>query len=412
MCNMDSNSTRAVLALSVCAATMGLSIPATGASSLVGPASIPAGPVEITPMVGFDTKYRDNIYLQEDNTTDSWIFVARPSVNAALQERENRYELDYRGEAGWYDESSNNDDNDYFDNTFRGSSHMEFTERWILDLYAQWASLHEERGTGLSEGVVGEAIPENVEYEQADVGGSLQLGADGAARLQFRAGYMDREYQNFEEITRTRDRDETTLGLTFFYPIAPKTDLLAEYEYKDISYPNPFDDAPPLDSDENFFMVGAQWEMTPNSTSTGKLGYIDKSFDDSERDDWDGLGWSLELRMQPRVQDTVLVSTSRQPEETTREGNFADRKNIAVTWTHQWSDRVYSVLGTLYAREEYEDSFNDRDDDIYNVSVRGGYQFRRWVNFFAEYQYDEKDSNVDTLSYEDNTFILGVDFSL
>jgi hypothetical protein len=410
MCNRDFSSTTAALAFG--AAAIGLSMPASAAVNKVGPASIPAGPFEVTPLLGFQTKYRDNIYLQEDNTTDSWIFVARPSLSAVARDRQNLYSLEYQGEAGWYDESSSRDDNDYFDNTFSGNAHMEFSERRIVELYTKYAMLHEERGTGLTEGEVGQLVDENVEYDQTEVGGSFQLGANDHARLELRAGYMEREYQNFEDITRTRDRDETTLGTTFFYPIAPKTDLLAEYTYRDIDYPNPFEVDPPLDSEENFFMVGAQWEMTPNSTSTGKLGYIDKSFDDSARDDWDGLGWSLELRMQPRVQDTVVVSTQRKPEETTREGNFADQANLSVKWTHQWSDRVYSILGTYYARDKYEDSFNDRDDDIYNVSVRGGYQFRRWVSLYGEYRYDEKDSNVDTLSYEDNTFIIGVEFSL
>jgi len=379
----------------------------------VGPASIGAGPAAITPVVSFESKYRDNIYLQENNPTDSWIFVARPAVNAALQERENRYELDYKGEAGWYQENSSDDKNDYFDNTFSGNAHMELSARWIVDAYASWAALHEERGTGLTEGLVGEFVDKNVKYDQSDVGGSLQWGSNsGGGRIVFNAGYMDRQYQNFEELTRTRDRDETTLGTTFFYPVAPKTDLLAEYEYKDIHYPNPFEDGPPLDSDENSLMVGAQWEMTPNLKSTARVGYVDKNFDDSEREDWDGVGWSVELWMQPRVQDTVVVRTSRRPEETTREGNFINRAEVSTAWTHNWSDRVYTELGALYGQDEYEDSFDHRKDDIYNLSLRSGYQFRRWANIYVSYSWDDKDSNAPNLSYTDNTYVLGVDFSL
>lgn len=409
MCNTESRSTAAAL---VFAATCVLAPSTFAAVPDAGPASVFAGPVAITPTTGFETKYRDNIYRQENNTTDSWIFVARPAVNATLQDRENRYEFDYKGEAGWYKESSNDNDNDYFDNTFSGSAYMEFSERQILDLFASWASLHEERGTGLTEGEIGQLIDENVEYDQTDVGGSFQYGANDNARLRFRASYMDREYQNFEEQTRTRDREATTLGTTFFYPVAPKTDLLADLTYKDIEYPNPFDDAPPLDSEETSLLAGAQWEMSPNLKSTAKVGWVDKNFDNSNREDWDGVGWSLELWMRPRVQDTIVLQTRRKPEETTREGNFINRWDASARWTHQWSDRVYTVVGALYGQDEYEDSFNDRDDDIYNFSLRSGYQFRRWASFYASYMYDERDSNVENLSYDDNTFILGVDLSL
>lgn len=412
MCNTDYSSTRANVVLLVLVASAGLPITALAAANQVGPASIYAGPVAITPTTGFETKYRDNIYLQDSDKTDSWIFLARPEVRASLQDRENTYELGYRGEAAWYRESSSRDDNDYFDHTFSGRANMEFTERRILELTASWAALHEERGTGLTEGAASRLIDENVRYDQTDVGGSFQFGANDTARLQFRTSYMDRQYQNFEQITRTRDRDEITLGTTFFYPVAPKTDLLADLAYKDISYPNPFEEQPELDSAETSAMVGAQWEMTPNLKSTGRIGYIDKDFDDSGREDWDGVGWSLELWMQPRVQDTVVLQTRRQPEETTREGNFINRWDVSAAWTHQWSDRVYTRLGALYGQDDYEQSFNNREDDIYNVSLRSGYQFRRWASFYASYSYDEKDSSANDLSYEDNTFILGVDLSL
>lgn len=412
MCNTDNRLTPAALALLVSVASGSVCSTASAATTQVGPASIFAGPVAITPTTGFETRYRDNIYLQENNTTDSWIFLARPAVTAALQDRENRYELGYQGEAAWYQESSNDNDNDYFDNTFSGNAHMEFSERRILKLFASWAALHEERGTGLTEGVVGQAIDENVEYDQTDVGGSFQFGAASAARLQFRADYMDREYQNFKDLTRTRDRDETTVGSTFFYPVAPKTDLLVDLAYKDIGYPNPFDDDAPLDSEETSLMAGAEWEMTPNLKSGARVGYIDKNFDDSGRQDWNGVGWTVDLWMRPRVHDTVEVQTGRRPEETTREGNFVNRWDVSAAWTHQWSDRVYTRLGALYGQDEYEDALNGREDDIYNASLRTGYQFRRWANVYASYSYDEKDSNINSLSYEDNTFIIGVDLSL
>jgi hypothetical protein len=81
-----------------------------------------------------------------------------------------------------------------------------------------------------------------------------------------------------------------------------------------------------LDSDEQSFLVGAQWEINPNMTSTAKIGYVEKNFDDSARKDWNGLGWSLDLWMQPRDQDTIIVVTTQSPEETTLQGDFIRRE--------------------------------------------------------------------------------------
>ncbi len=382
------------------------------AQTALDPAVINAGPFALTPTVGFETKHRDNIYLQQRDPTDSWIYLTRPELNAALQDRENIYQLNYKGEAAWYEVSRHNDRNDYFDNTFSGDAHIELSDRWITEGYASWAALHEDRGTGLSEGLIGQVLPEPVEYDQSDVGGSLQYGTEGVARLLVRAGYMDREYTNFKEQTRTRDRDETSLGSTFFYPLAPKTSLLADYTYKQIHYPNPFETAPELDSDENSLLVGARWEITPNLISTAKAGYVDKDFESSERQDWDGLGWSVDLLMQPREQDTIVIESSRAPEETTLQGDFIKRSAVSTMWTHSWSDRVYTEIGGLYGEDVYEQSINDRKENIANVSFTVGYLFRRWINVYAGYRYDDKGSNAPDLSYNDNTFNVGVDFSL
>lgn len=389
--------------------------PAAGsavAQTALDPAVIHAGPVALTPTAGFETKYRDNIYLQQRNPTDSWIYTARPALNAALQDRENRYQLDYKGEAAWYEVNRHDDRNDYFDNTFSGDAHVELSDRWTTEGHAGWASLHEDRGTGLSEGLIGTVLPEPVEYDQTDVGGLLQYGTRGIARLELRAGYMDRVYRNFKEVTRPRDRDETSLGSTFFYPLAPKTSLLADYTYKHIHYPNPFATVPELDSDENTLLLGARWEITPNLVSTAKAGYVDKDFESSQRQDWDGLGWSVDLLMQPREQDSVVVQSSRAPEETTLQGDFIKRSAVSVMWTHDWSDRVYTELGGLYGQDVYEQSSDDRKDDISDLSVTLGYLFRRWVNIQAGYRYDDKGSNAPNLSYTDNVFILGVELSL
>ena len=385
---------------------------ALAAAPPVGPAVVNAGPVAITPTAGTEMKYRTNIYLQDDNEVDSWIYLLRPGLNATLQDRENIYQLDYRGEAAWYEEDSHGDENNYFDSTFSGSGHMEFTDRWMAELAASWAALHEDRGTGLSEGAIGQFLPKPIRYDQSDAGGSLQYGAEGNSRLLLHADYMDREYQNFRELTRSRDRDETSVAVTFFYPVAPKTDVLLEYAYKDIGYPNHFADIPALDSEENSLWGGAEWEITPNMTSTARLGYVDKDFEESGRRDWDGIGWSVSLALRPRDQDTVLLQTSRAPEETSLQGDFIKRSEALARWTHDWTDRVYSQVSVMYGQDEYEQSIDNRDDDVYNAAFKVGYAFRRWANVYVGYGYDEKDSSEDGLSYEDNIFMVGVELSL
>ena len=405
------NSARRILTLPLVAFALGMPGHAAWAAEPSGPASVYAGPVAITPTLGMDLVWRDNIYLQDGSETDSWIFTARPVVTARVQDRDNTYQLTYTGKTSRYKEDSSNDRNNFFDHALRANASIFMVDRWKANAYAGYAWLHEDRGTGLTEGDIGDAISKPVEYEQADVGGLVGYDS-GIGRLELSGSVMERRYQNFQDLTRSRDRDEYTLGATFFYPIAPKTDIFLDYLYKDISYPNPFEQIPPLDSQENSLQAGVEWEITPNLKSSAQAGYIDKSFDDSARRDWDGIGWSLQLWMQPREQDTIVVTGRRAPDETTLQGDFIKRESLTVDWTHNWSDRVKTSLSGTYGRDTYEGSLNDREDDIYNVTVRASYQFRRWASFFTSYAWDEKDSNADNLSYTGQTVIFGVDLSL
>ena len=385
--------------------------PALSAANETGPAFIASGPVAITPTLGTEVKYSDNIYLQENDKTESWIYLLRPEVNARVQDRDNIYQMDYKGEAGWYQEDSSNNRNDYFDNTFSGDVYILPAERWILTGYVSWAMLHEDRGTGVTEGQIGQAISKPVRYDDTGVGGGVEYGS-GIGRLALTADYLDREYQNFKQFTRSRDVEETRFGVKFFYPIAPRTDIFLDYRYGDFSYPNPFEQLPQLDSKEHTLQAGVEWEITPNLTSSAQIGYTEKNFDAPERDDWDGITWILSLEMQPTEIDTVSITGTKAPEETSLQGDFINRESLTTTWKHDWSDRVSTDLSGSVARERYEGSINDRDDYIYNVTARANYEFRRWCITYVSYSWNDKDSNADNLSYTENAFMIGVDLSL
>jgi polysaccharide biosynthesis protein VpsM len=379
-----------------------------------GPASFDIGTMAVTPTLGMHAKYRDNIYLQDKDPTSSWIYRLSPAILGQIQDRDNIYQLRYRGEAGWYDEDSRNNRNNYFDHFINASAKLHLAERWLATADASWAQLHEDRGTGLTEGDIGTTITEPLEYDKTRIGGSLQYGAgSGSARVKVNGSYSEKEYQNFRDVTRNRNLDTTRLGTTFFYPIGPRTDTFLEYRYKKSDYPNQIAGARSLDSDQNAALIGLEWEVTPDLTrSSVRVGWQRKSFDEPSRNDNSSFTWALSLWMSPTDRDTVFVQGSGAPDETALVGDYINRNRLLVNWTHNWSDRVHSVLGASYGRDQYENTLNDREDDIYTGSIRVAYQFRRWASIFSSYEYAQKDSSSPGLDYTDHIFQLGIDLSL
>ena len=41
-----------------------------------------------------------------------------------------------------------------------------------------------------------------------------------------------------------------------------------------------------------------------------------------------------------------------------------------------------------------------------SLGLKVGYRFRRWLTFGAEYNYIERDSNIDTSDYDKNRYFL------
>ena len=277
----------------------------------IDPGSVKAGAFQITPQLTLDTKFDDNIFKSSDGEEDDVIFLINPSIEAVAKERNNEYSVALDLVEGIYEDSG---DDDFTDWTADGDAHVEFNARNIIDLYAGFHSLHEDRGSGFSEGTLVLSIDEPDEYEDIIAGGAYTFGsAESKGRLKLAADYLDKDYTNHEPDTDTRDRENTTGTGTFFWKIAPKTDILAEIRYMEVEYNTPFTDGTPqLDSDETYYLVGVTWEATGKTTGTIKLGTVDKDFDDDARDDFDGeFSWDADVLWVPQEHHAFNFGAAR-----------------------------------------------------------------------------------------------------
>ena len=131
-------------------------VPLVSAAS--APGSVAAGPFEVTPTLGVEAKNRSNIYRRPTGETSATIYRLTPAIEFLAQERVNTYSLSYSGDYGYYQNEDPGETNDYLDHRGDPEAHIEPTSRWAIDIDAGWGDIHEDRGTGLSEGAVGQGI--------------------------------------------------------------------------------------------------------------------------------------------------------------------------------------------------------------------------------------------------------------
>lgn len=374
----------------------------------IEPASVAVGEMDLVPTMNLQVGYDDNILSANTNEISSMVTVLSPSVQLIAEQGLNAYRMSYTLSKGVFENSS---DDNYLDHNLAFDAHLEFDSRNKLDLRADYNRGHEARGTGLSaNNGVANAVTEPLEYDTRAVSFNYQFGGDDATgRLEFYGELLDREYNNFRNITEGRDNQERIAGGIFFYRIAPKTSLLFEARNKDVDYDL---STSTLDSNTWRYYVGATWESTAKTTGTVKIGHYDKDFDSTTRQGDDGVSWEASVQWAPKTYSVIDFTTGQEDKETNGTGNFINSESVALNWNHGWNDFVSTDLGISHSTDTYEGDANGREDTTKSYSAGFNYDMRRWLSLGLSYTYNDTSSNVTGVSYDKNVIFLTVDASL
>ena len=374
------------------------------------PANLELGPVYFTPTLDLETFYTDNLWLTDTDEKDTWATVVTPRLEAWMQYGPSEYSLSFEAKDSTYLDSG---DDDYTDYTTKADIHQEFNVRNTLNLFGEYYDGHEDRGTGLIEGGTSLITDKPVEYELTTFGGDYTYGSlESQGRVKLAAKSAEYDYQNYRDFTRFYDRTEDTLAGTFYWKVAPRTDALIETRYINNDYDkrDPSDSFGSLTSDEMNYLLGVEWQATGKTSGHVKLGMYDRDYDSGARKDEDGFLWEVGVLYEPRTYSSFDLKTRRYYQETTGLGNAINTEEITLAWNHQWNDRSSTGLTLGAGVDDYEGS--NRKDDNYGVEARYDYAFRRWMDLGAGYRYEDRDSDLNFFSYNENVFFLEAKLSL
>lgn len=373
---------------------------ATTAAQRAG--GIPMGPITAYPSIGFGLKHDDNLFSTPTNATSDTIQIYRPEVRFEAKQAANTYSLLAGATLGRYNTSTADNYDDYYLN---GLANLDLTTRLRANLKADYIEGHDPRG---STNNAISATPDR--WRQTYLGAIASYGARGAqGRVDFELGKLSRDYINNRSVTFASDRENTDVGATFFWRIAPKTSLLLQAKHTEIDYQS---SASTLDSKENRLLGGLTWEATAKTTGIFKLGMVNKDFSDPARGSTTSPSYEGAIRWSPLTYSIVDFNLSKMPAETTGGvGDFIDKTITGALWSHQWTSRITTAASASYVTDNYKGSI-DRKDKIQNFGLKATYSMRRWLNFGADYTYTNRDSNDNLFDFKRNTIMLFVNATL
>jgi hypothetical protein len=384
--------------------------------------SIDLGGFELVPSVTTSLLYDDNLASSNTNKISSFASIIAPQLILLNNFGANQLQFGYRLNRGDYFSSSQDNYTDHF---LSASLDMELNSRNRFETSLEFEDGHAARGTGFSNGA-GAALSSPDQYKEKEFDLVYSYGALAAnARIDFQLNLQDLDYDKNvistvndageteqEDSYRIRDRSRNEIGGIFYYSIASATDLLVELSQTNIDYDVATDPLLPLDSSERAALVGLKWETTAATTGYAKIGLQRKEFDVSARGDFSGIKWRAGIIWQPYERSMFKLDTNGGTSETNGEGNFIRRKDIAVSWQHEWLDRFSTEVGISYGRDSYDADIDVRKDNISDLNLDAVYQFKRWMTVRGGYQFEKRNSNREAIDYDSNVFRITVSITL
>lgn len=365
---------------------------------------IQAGPMTVYPSLAVSLRHDDNIF-QTANETKSWLTVIAPQVKVEASSASGiKFGADLAVEDGRYKDSGNDD---YTDQRYALYGELAGSSMG-LKLRAEMAKLHDPRSPD-SVGGLTQAKPN--EYDNNSIAGVFAIGAPSSqGRIEFEAGLTDKEYTNNRAVTRTADRETTDAGVTFYWRIQPKTQLLLQAKQSEIDYdvdrptPTTFN----LDSKEQRYYAGVKWDATAKTSGTAKVGRLKKDFDAATLKDFSGGSWDIGINWAPLTYSTVQFTSSKQTSESSGTGNALLTKAHQVSWTHEWTSRIQSQLMLGRSDTEYLDAIPSREDRTTTSGIKLNYAMRYWLALAAEYTHTDRNSSQSAFDYKRNLLMFTV----
>ncbi len=362
--------------------------------------------VDLLPALNTGFKHDDNITRVADNKLSSWIFTIAPSVKATLLDGTNSYTMTAAVKDAVYF-SSNPDE--YTDGYWEGEAKFSADEAQKFSVKANRSWLHEDRGTGISEGR-GNLQSAVTKYNSTKTDFDYEYGSDGSrGKLKLNGRLYSKEFENFRDVTVYRDYDYYLGGAGFFYQMEGSYSLFIEANQANIQYAkvDPSGDRNSLDTN---YRAGVEWEISSVTTGTVKAGYQDKNFDLLAREDFHGFAWEAILLWQPLTYSGFDIATGRRAKDVDSVavvGDYIVETTYGLGWNHEWSELWSTKLAYEFQTNEY--NITDRKDIARVATVELNGDLLRWMKVKGFFNHEIRTSNAIGFGYDRN--VVGIEFN-
>lgn len=358
------------------------------------------GAFRINPAITVGETYRTNLFLTDDDPTDTFLTTITPELSVASDWNRHAVRLDLGLEKGFY--TADSSDN-YLDATARLGGVLDITRDARIQARIGYLREHEERGEVDVPFAATEPVINN--NYTADVIGTYESG-----RFRFSPFYIF-EYRDFEDVPLfgggisnqdDRDRVQQEGGLEVGYKVLRGYEAFVRGSYFMTDYEDAVDDTG-LKRDWDGFQIigGVKLDLTRLVTGSVGVGYARENYDDPALSDQGRFAFDIGIDWSATQLTTVMFRAKRSTDETTLPNASGITDSAAgVEVRHELLRNLMLIGGFDFVNREYQDI--SRTDNIYAASIAADWQVTRHLSFGPTYVFETRASDAPGQDYNDH----------
>ncbi len=389
------------------------------AKSTTGTNRINFGNLSVIPGIELQGIYDDNIYkgngkeyanpatTRQEKKESDWITHVKPGLllNYVMPQR-GYVNLGYAGDFAFYGTNTSN-------NWKNNQGDFDFNYMAPRGLIAQVADTYKT-----SEDPFGNADQYAVgrvsKRWNNDFRAKLGYGITDTFRTMLYFNNAKQQYQDIADYSQDYTDNEVGVGVQSRF--LPKTWGFLRYHYGQRKYntlgPTERTDANNSNFKWNKVNAGLEWD--PGSKLSGELnfGYQWKVYDNrftvtgAEREDKNSwiAATTIQFEATPTTRLGMNIKRELRNSASDTSEQFTDT-GIGFSIQQQLMAKLFLIGGVSYSKYEYN---TDRTDDNYLGDISLNYPIRDWLAVKVGYNYNRKNSNVETEEFVDNQFAASV----
>jgi hypothetical protein len=383
--------------------------------SMTGLASaLPLGPFQITPELILEERYDSNIFLEPTDERDDFISYGAFNMKLALPIRLTRARtispfVNVFADAAAF---AKNPEENFQNAGITGGLDVDMPlvrpdQRLTFNLSNQFRSVTEVSSSA-EQSDIGPRTQRTENFLNADLGYFL------TRRDEFHVFYNRLDLRQ-ENVAQFLDRNENTVGLTYFHQLRPLFSGLIEYNYQFTDFTNLGPTDPDFSSTGHILAIGFRREAAARLSGTIKVGAELRELERGSSVVEPFVSSLVTFRITPR-QITNLTLTRSTEESSNQDFSFFNATTVNLRLTQELSAKISAFLEGRFELDEFEERVipgdpATRQDRLYGVGGGVNYQFAHWLTTGLSYQYRTKNSNVQILDYVDHVAILWFTFA-